>query len=415
MLKFYRAQGDSIMTMTDFPYFNVADPRFSITSEAVYEARERSWYARTNYGLAVLRYEEVSRLLRHPKLRQGSVNWMAHNGITAGPLARWWASWILHKEGSEHRRLRKVLTPAFAPQLVNDLQPRFRALAEGLIDSFADSGRCDFVQDFASPYSAQVFAVVLGTPVQDWSQLAQWADTIGLSLGVTVKQELPRIEQALQSLFEYADGLIAERRSSRFDDADDFLSALVRAQDDDGLPLPEQELRDIVVLLIFAGYDTTRNQLGLAMQTFLQYPQQWQLLAERPELGRAAVEEVMRINPTTRWVTRVASETFEFQNVVIDEGTTLHMFTQSAGTDPAVTDPALPTFDITAERRGHFGFGAGVHYCMGHLVARLDMAEALIALARRLRNPRPDGPGVWLPDSGNTGPLKLPIAFETTP
>jgi cytochrome P450 len=387
------------------PYFDVTDPHFSIKSDAVHEARERSWYARTNYGLAVLRYDEVSRLLKHPKLRQGSAAWPAHHGITEGPFADWWASWVLNKEGEEHHRLRRLMNPAFSPKLIGGLVPRFQALAGELIDGFREPGRCEFVSEFAEPYAARVIAIMLGIPESEWPVIARESATIGLAMGVTIRQDLPKIEAALANLYAYADELIADRRRS---ERDDFVSALVRAHRDSD-SLSDTELRDGLLLLIFGGFDTTRNQLGLAMQTFMRHPDQWRLLAERPELGGKAVEEVMRVNPTVTWVTREAREDFTFQDLRIAAGTTVHLFSESAGTDPRVFGD--PSFDITAERKPHFGFGGGAHHCLGHFVARSDMSEALPLLARRLRDPRPAGGDAWLPDSGNTGPIRLPLTF----
>ena len=94
----------------------------------------------------------------------------------------------------------------------------------------------------------------------------------------------------------------------------------------------------------------------------------------------------MRINPTVRWVTREAMEDFSYKGLHIKAGTTIHLFTESAGTDPRVFGE--PSFDITAERKPHFGFGGGGHHCLGHFVARADMTEALPLLARRLRDPQ---------------------------
>jgi cytochrome P450 len=387
------------------PYFDITRPGFSIKSAEVYAAREQSWYARTNYGLAVLRYDQVSRLAKHPKLRQGSVAWPAHNGVTTGLFARWWASWLLNVEGEEHHRLRQLMNPAFSPRLVTTLVPQFRALAAQLIDGFADTGRCEFVSDFGSPYAARVIAIMLGILETEAAPIARDSAVIGLALGVTLREDLPRIEQALAALYDCADELIADRRRH---DRGDVVSALVRASGEVG-DLSGDELRDGLVLLIFGGYDTTRNQLGLAMQTFLAHPDQWRLLAERPGLGRAAVEEVMRVNPTATWVTREALEDFTFDGLGIAAGTTVHLFAQCAGTDPRAFSPAA--FDITAKRKPHFGFGAGIHHCIGHYVARTDMAEALPLLARRMREPRVDGEISWLPDSGNTGPVRLPLAF----
>ncbi len=174
--------------------------------------------------------------------------------------------------------------------------------------------------------------------------------------------------------------------------------------------LSSAELRDTLVLLIFGGFDTTRNQLGLAMATFIEHQDQWRLLGERPELAAAAVEEVMRVSPTTTWVTREAIEDFTFDGLAIEAGTTIHLLCESAGTDPFAAEDV--TFDITASGRPpHLAFGGGVHYCLGHLVARADMGEALAVLSRRLRDPRVRGNAAWLPCSGNTGPVRLPLAF----
>lgn len=389
-------------------FFDVADPVFSVGSAQVHRARETGWYARTSYGLAVLRYAQAASLIRHPALRQGSQSWPGHNGISHGLFADWWAGWVLNKEGADHRRLRRLLNPAFSRRPVEAMRPLFLALAAELIDSFAETGRCEFMAEFAEPYAARVIAIMLGIPDHEWPLIAAESATIGLAMGVRIREDLPRIEAALARLYDYADTLIAERRARA---RDDLVSTLVQAHDG-----PEQltaaELRDTLVLLIFGGFDTTRNQLGLAMQAFIDHPGQWRLLAERPELGPAAVEEVMRIRPTTTWVTREATEDFGFDGLKITVGTTIHLFCESAGTDPRAVPDA--EFDIAAgDRPPQLAFGGGAHYCLGHLIARTDLSVALTLLARRLREPRVSGEAVWLPCSGNTGPVRLPIAFAT--
>jgi cytochrome P450 len=396
-----------VPSTTEAPYLDLSDPRFSVHSDEVTRARESSWYARTNYGLAVLRYEEVSQFLKDRRLRQGSWAWPALNGVETGPLVEWWNGALLNLEGDDHKRIRKLLNPAFTPGLVNGLSPRFQELANELVDGFADRGRCEFVTEFAEPYATRVIALMLGIPESEWERLAQLSGDLGLFLGVTIKEDLDRIEAALEGLYGYADELIAERADAP---RDDFVSTLIKAQVDEDR-LSHDELRVSIVLLIFGGVDTTRNQLGLAMDTFLRHPDQWRLLGERPELGANAVEEVMRVAPTVTWITREALEDFEFQGLEIAKGTTIHLLSTSAGSDPRKYGDEV-AFDITAtDRPRHFGFGGGWHHCIGHFVARGDMSEALPILARRMPDARPGGEARWLPKSGNTGPIELPIAF----
>jgi cytochrome P450 len=390
----------------DVPFLDVADPGFSIRSPEVRAAREQGWYARTPYGIAVLRYDQVSRLIKDRRLIQGSAAWPALNGVT-GRWATWWRSMILNQEGDDHARLRRLMNPAFSSRLLVSLVPRFRELANELIDGFARRGSCEFMGEFAEPYATRVTARLLGIPEGEWRQLADWAEALGLGLSVSVKAHLPEIESALEGYYGYADGLIADRRQAP---RDDFVTHLVEASEDQDR-LSDDELRDNLVLLIFGGIDTTRNQLGLAIDLFIRHPEQWRLLAERPELAANAVEEIMRVRPTVTWVTRQATEDFEFDGLPIETGTTIHLFSESAGTDPAAVG-AAGGFDIAADDRPkHFGFGGGRHHCLGHFIARGDMGEALVLLAQRLGRVEHDGDPVFLPDSGNTGPVTLPIRF----
>lgn len=393
-------------TLENIPYLDVADPAFSMRSPEVIAAREKSWCARTPYGIAVLRYDEVNHLLRDQRLRQGSYAWPAHNKAT-GSFSDWWMRMLLSREGADHSRLRRLANPAFAPKLVKKLTPVFQEIASELIDEFIENEQCDFVSQFAEPYATQVICTLLGLPRSEWKALATLASDMGLALGVTFKQDEAVINAATDKLFQYAEQAVANLKQQGL--GDDFLSNLIRANQENEEALSNTELYDMIVLAIFGGIDTTRNQLSLAMDLFIQHPEQWKLLGKQPELARAAVEEVMRVRPTVTWVTREALEDFTFQGLDIKKGTTVHLFSQSAGTDPRAM--SNPEFDITAKRCPHFGFGAGAHHCIGHFIARGDMTEALALLAQRLHQPHYNGEAAWLPDSGNTGAISMPIAF----
>lgn len=381
---------------------------FSIRSDQVMNAREDNWYATTPFGIAVLRFEDASTLLKDRRLYQGTRKWPEHYGITDGPLASWWKSMLLSVEGDDHLRLRRLSNPAFSPKTIEPMAPFFESLANELIDNFQSRGECEFMSEFAEPFSARVITGILGLDESLWPKVADLATKLGYVFSVTIKEDLEMIEEGLVGILDLAQDLIDSREGS---DRDDFIGTLLKA-DVDGVKITEEELLSLISLLIFAGFDTTRNQIGLGMQTFSEHPDQWQLLAQKPELARIAVEEVMRVNPTITWVSREASVDIEHKGLTIKQGTTIHLLTIPAGSDPRKF--ASAGFNITADHAPHFGFGGGMHHCIGHYVARLDMKEAFKALSRRLPNMKIATVAAYLPDSGNTGPTVLPITFTAS-
>ncbi|GAA4684012.1 cytochrome P450 [Nocardioides nanhaiensis] len=384
------------------------DPAFDVTSAQVHAAREAGWYAETPWGWAVLRHAESAAVLRDRRFRQGNARWPEQNGVPEGPFPQWWRETLLSLEGEDHDRIRRLLVPAFRNRTIAAMRPQFQALAHELVDAFAPRGRVELVHEFAEPYAARIICALLGLPAGDdgdWRQVARWADDLGAAFSIDVAAHVPRIEEALTGLTGYVDDVVADRRRHP---REDLVTTLVQASDD-GDRLTDRELSVALVFLAFAGMETTRNQLTLAVQTLLAHPGQWRLLAERPELGGAAVEEVMRVNPTVTWVTREATEAVDLFGLHVPAGGVVQVLSHSAGTDPrAVPEPA---FDITAQRPPHHGFGAGTHHCLGHFVARTDMAVALPLLAARMPDAEPDGPGDWMPVSGNTGARSFPIRF----
>jgi cytochrome P450 len=166
----------------------------------------------------------------------------------------------------------------------------------------------------------------------------------------------------------------------------------------------------MIAALLFAGYDTTRNQLGLAMWLFAEHPDQWDLLVADPGLAPRAVEEVMRFRGTVGVAPRVVAEDFEFDGYRLSAGTMMALSTGSANHDPAAYDDPL-SFDITADREAHFTFGGGPHYCLGASLARAEMQEALPILAANMPHLALDGEPTWRPPFGIFGPETLPIRF----
>jgi cytochrome P450 len=162
---------------------------------------------------------------------------------------------LLSREGADHSRLRRLANPAFAPKLVRKLTPVFQEMANEIIDGFSKKGTCEFVADFSEPYATQVICALLGLPRSEWRGLAQLAVDMGLALGVTFKQDEEKINAATDKLFGYAAMAVEALKKNGL--GDDFLSLLVKANEEDKAALSDQELYDMIVLAIFGGIDTT--------------------------------------------------------------------------------------------------------------------------------------------------------------
>ena len=388
------------------PWLDLSDPAFSTRGAEVAAARAAHWCARTPYGLAVLRYAEVGRILRDRRFRQGSHAWPDTVGIT-GPFATFWRNSVIGREGAAHRKLRALAVPALSEDYVLGLKPAFDDIARDLCHDLRQSRACEFQSAFCTPFAGQAIATLLGLPRDRWAEVAHDAADLGLAMGVEAKRHEARFNAACERLFALADALVARVR--RGEDTGSYVARMVAEFDRNG-DCTHDELLNTIVISIFGGVDTTRALLGLGLSLFIENPDQWQALRADAALIPQAVEEIIRARPTTTWATREAVEDVEMNGQVIEKGTVLHLLVHASARDPAICDD--PRFDITAKRKRHFGFGGGAHHCIGHLVARTDTACALAALRDTFRCVAYDGEPEWLPDSGNTGARRLPIAYR---
>jgi cytochrome P450 len=392
----------------DLPFLDITSADFRFDSPTVAEAREASWCATTPMGFIALRYAEMRQLLSDPRLAQSGERYLAQMGISDGPLYDWFVPVILHQRGEDHLRLRRLVGKAFSPRVIEGLRPFIRDTATGLAEAVAARGECEFMDDFADPMPVRVMSELLGVPNEDYELFRRWSTDVGLVYSFALPQLRARVEEAVVGLHAYVDSLIGRRRA---EPQDDLLSALIAAEED-GDRLSTDELRNLVVTLVFAGHDTTRNQLGQALATFAGHPDQWRLLGERPELAPQAAEEVMRWAPSVPTVFRFAVEDIDLHDVHIPAGTFVLLCAHAASRDPRVFRDG-ERFDITVPREApHLIFGGGPHYCIGAAIARVELAESLAVLSNRLQPPSTAGPVTWRPPTALYGPENLPLRLE---
>ncbi|GAA1799176.1 cytochrome P450 [Planosporangium flavigriseum] len=395
----------------DAPFLDVTDPKFRFDSPAVAEARELSWYAKTPLGLLVLRYAEAQGVLRDLRFAPSGERYLALQGISEGPLYDWFVSIILHRTGDDHLRLRRLVTKAFTPRMMEGFRPFMRdrasQLAERIAARTSTTGECEFMDEFADPLPVAVMCELLGVPAEDYHLFRRWSTDVGLVFSFNLADVHTRAEAAVIGLYEYLDRLIALRRA---EPRDDLLSALIAAEET-GDRLSTDELRNLAVALVFAAHDTTRNQLGHAMVAFAAHPDQWHLLGKRPELATQAVEEVMRWAPTVPTTFRFALEDVQLNGVDLPAGSFVLVCAQAANRDPRVF-PGGSRLDITRQlEAAHLTFGGGPHYCLGAATARTEIAAALSVLTSRFDPPSHAGPVAWRAPTGLYGPERLPLRF----
>ncbi len=399
----------SLATELELPTFDLlSDELQSDPHGYAARAREQGWLARSPFGFEILGYRQVQAVLRDRRFGSPVGLTLQIQGITSGPLWDRVVTGILSLDGDDHQRLRRLVAQAFTPRSADTLRSSMVRIVNDLVDVVAPTGHSDVVADIARPYPIAVICELLGTPAQDWPLFSRWADDAFKIFNLNVHEDGPAIERAFDELDAYLEDLIAERRSAP---RDDLLSALIAAEDQ-GDRLTHDELLMMANAVLLAGTDTTRNQLAAAVQTFGDHPEQWTMLAEQPDLALRAVEECMRFSPVIFGTARIAGEDVEMEGITIPAGSFVGVNTASANRDPATyADP--DTFDITREAPAPMlTFGGGIHYCLGVHLARVELAESLVILSRRLVDLRQVGPAPWKPVTGISGPTTLPVSFR---
>jgi cytochrome P450 len=393
--------------LAEAPFINPFDPEVQADPDAAFaELRAKTAVARTPLGASIMRRDEVHRLFGDPRL-VSAVALLASAQIGDAGSIDMLGEAILALDGDDHTRLRRLVARSFTPRAADRHRDTMRAYADDLLDQFVPQGRVEFMSGFADHYPIEVMCEVLGVPPRDHGLFAQWSEVLTYVLSLELGSHLDEVAAAAEALGEYVDQLVADRGAAP---RDDLVTELVQASEE-GDRLSASELRAMIAGLLFAGYDTTRNQLGQALLVFAQHPEQWALLAARPELAPAAVDEVMRLHSAVVGTPRITADDVEVDGWLIPAGTVVFLSIASANRDESVFDDPL-RFDITADRPANLSFGGGPHYCLGANLARAEMVEALTLLARRLPGLRLDGEPTWRTSTGILGPTHLPLAFD---
>jgi cytochrome P450 len=313
---------------------------------------------------------------------------------------------LLSMDPPHHTRLRTLVAKAFTLRRVEAMRPRVRELAEGLVgEMIAHGAPADLVDLFALPLPVAVICELLGVPVEDRPKFRAWSDRLLSTARITPEEFMANREE----LRDYMRALIAERRVAP---AEDLMSALIAARDEQDR-LSELELVDLCVGVLVAGHETTASQLPNFVYVLRnEFPDKWDELRADLDLIPAAVEELMRYIPLGAGAAfaRYALEDVEVGGELVRAGEPVLVAIGAANRDPLrFTDPDELRFDRTDNQ--HIGFGHGVHHCLGALLARLELQEALRVLLTRLPGLHIAGDLTWKSEMIMRAPKYMPVGW----
>jgi cytochrome P450 len=286
---------------------------------------------------------------------------------------------VVFSDPPVHTRLRRLVSRAFTPKRIRDLEPRICEFTKILLDRVAEKGTFEVMGDLANVLPVMVIAEILGVPPEDYLTFKQWSDRVIESDNTPPGTPLPEVvKNAFRSLQEYFISEIERRRRSP---GPDLVSALVASRDE-AEALTEEELITFVVLLLLAGNETTTNLIGNGMLALGSNPQQMQKLIREPQLMPRAIEEMLRYDCPVQSTARYPKIDVTIDSVQLKANTVTFVIVAAANRDPEQF-PNPDTFDITREPNDHLAFGEGIHYCLGASLARMEGAIAIgAALAR---------------------------------
>ncbi len=370
--------------------YNPLDPAFRANPYPFYDRlRAESPVHVTPHGLTVItRYDDVSHTLRSNDF---SRDVDANATPRDDPIferrrerRKNGAKTILNLDPPDHTRLRRLVSKAFTPSAIDALRSRIETQVDAVLDRAAERGELELVDELAFPVPFQVISDLLDLPQDRTAEIRDWSQALTASLEPTATLEtLDASDAAIAQLVPYLAEVVETRRANL---GNDVLSALLVAEEA-GDRLSLEELLSFVVLLYVAGHETTVNLIGNGTLALLRHPDELQRWKHDPTLDAAAVDELLRFDGPVQHTVRVAMTPVTYgegaQQVTVEPGSSVLCVLGAANHDAAVfDDPHTLHLDRPNANR-HLAFAAGIHYCLGASLAKLEASVAIGRLIRR--------------------------------
>lgn len=398
------------VTDGDLPVLPVEAPEFWADPEKfVAPARKRHpWLAKFSQGYIVHGHQANADLFAEDEnLYMGLDGLVNFYGAQGTPWARFMNEMINSRRGAEHARIRGSVAAAFTPRHANRMRPVMRQVIAGLLDEWAPRGEFDFAE-FASHFPIAVMCALLGLSTEPIPRLRKSLEAQIQAITMD-RAAIPTFMAGYEIMSQFADECVLQREAERETDPDSLLDAMIAAKV--AGQLDERELRDLIMVLLFGGYDTSKNQLTMIMHLLIDRPEMYAKCAESMDYCTLVVKEALRHSSIATPVRQV-QKTFVYDGFRFPEGAIVYLAAPLAGRDPAAhSDPLVFDPERAVEAR-HVAFGRGPHMCIGQFLARNLLEEGLHQIAGRLLNPRRSGDIAWRSILASWGLRTLPITFD---
>ena len=374
--------------------------RWLLRHDPVHRGADGVWY--------VSRFADVRKVLNDARFSRAGIREFWKELIGPGLLSRIVGDIILFRDEPDHGRLRAVVGPAFAPVALRRLEPTVARVTDDLVAAAAPRGSLNVVDELAYPLALTVILEILGLSTDDLARIGAWSRAVGRTLDRGVDHlVIARGHRAVAEFAHYVEELVEPRRPGP---DDDLLGVMLAAHRRGAMSM--NEIVSTVITFIFTGHETVANQIGNALLCLLRHPAQLRLVRDQPHRLAVAVEECLRFDPSVQSNSRQLVADVQVHGRRMREGDVVVVLAAAANRDPAQF-PRPDQFDVTRSSVQSMAFGAGMRYCLGSFLARMELRAALGALVRlpEVRLAVADSALTYQPRTMFRGLTSLPIAF----
>jgi cytochrome P450 len=365
------------------------EPNYLDSSKEIYSRIKKelsiskvNWLASLNgLGYAAYGHDNISKILKDKRWHNGLYLLSESNPHYDEIIKINIKKLIINTEGKDHVRLKKIVTPIFSPKAADSLRGEMKNAVNEIIDTVVDLEKFDLQKDVFDKYPSYIISKILGIPNSDWKKFAEWADnSFKTFVGGNNSADAEIIKKSQKELNAYTKNLI---KNKKLNPSDDLVTMLINARSDED-KLTDSEIASLIHIVIMAGIDTTRYQLGLISIILLSRPDLVEMIINDKNVNEI-IEECVRIDGVFKQLIRVASEDIEMNGILFPKGTLLVLAISSGQYDNFVFEDST---EFKLERKNGksmtLAYGSGAHYCLGASLARAQMQECIKILFKRI-------------------------------